>query len=285
MTTIALCIPHTPWMKERRASMARLREQIEAPPEGFVYHDEVGGPQHYRELTDRAPNAEWSVTMWRWMLETGADFCLTLQDDVIAAPCFWPALRAMLPQLPRGHLLGLSGVHPMAREVARRGHRWYRTTSWVIGWAYGMWRPDIEAFLTWRLSEEGEAFTKAISPNGEDAVLNHWVGLSRRDTWHPVPTIVDHDVSLDSNYAQNEGHGHRRPWVTWHEYPDAQLVRPDFWLVNGKAPQHLHTVPQNACWWCGERQPVAGSQKTGAQICGVCLGDSVRAVLGMAVVQ
>lgn len=272
MTTIALAIPHTPWIPERAASMARLRTALSSD-------DPAHAGDHYRELTDRAPNAVWSVDMWRWMLDTGADFCLTLQDDVLAAPCFWPALRAMLEQLPRGHLLGLSGVHPMAAEVARRGHRWYRTTSWVIGWAYGLWRDDLAAFLEWRTSAEGEAYTASIAPNGEDAVLNAWVGRAKRDVWHPVPTIVDHDVSIDSSYS-NDDHGHRRPWVTWHRYDAADLVRPDFWLVNGRLPKHYHTVPQHLCWWCMERPPIRGSQVTGACICALCLtmtlGDCLR---------
>lgn len=324
MTTIALAIPHTPWISERAKSMARLRAQLangspfevvgpSAKPkrdsrartfvphpdevknvrEGFAELDRGEGialtPQevdrwaetdHYREFTDKAPNQVWSVEMWRWMLETGAEFCLTVQDDALAAPCFWPALRAMLTQLPRGHLLGLSGVHPMAAEVARRGHRWYRTTSWIIGWAYGLWREDLEDFLDWRTSDEGEAFTAAIAPNGEDAVLNHWTGtIAKRDVWHPVPTVVDHDVSIDSSY-DNDDHGHRRPWVTWHRYAEADLVRPEFWLVNGREPVHYHTVPQHLCWWCMRNKPVRGSQVTGAAICALCLvqtlGDCMR---------
>ena len=240
--TIALCIPHAPWIKARRVSLARLVAELE--PEA------KGGPENYKLLTDRAPNNVWSVQMWKWMLDTNAEFCLTLQDDAIAAPFFWPALRAMLSHLPKGSALGLSSVHPIAAEVARRGHRWFRTTSWVIGWASGMWREDLEAFYEWRTSEEGDAFA--------------------RDTWHPTPTIVDHDVSVDSSY-DNDVHGHRRPWVTWHRYHEADLTRPDFWIVNGRQPQHFHTVPQNLCWWCMKQPPVRGSEVSGARICAQCL--------------
>lgn len=278
MTTIALCVPHTPWVPERVKSMKRLRDALGGD---FVAAKACGAgfsASNYHELTDRAPNQVWSVAMWKWMLDTGADFCLTLQDDCLVAPHFWPALRAMLTHLPRGHLLGLSGVHPMAAEVARRGHRWYRTTSWVIGWAYGMWREDLEAFLTWRLSAEGEAFTQRIAPNGEDAVINAWVGNAERDTWHPVPTIVDHDTSIDSSYA-NDDHGHRRPWVTWHRYHEADLVRPDFWLVNGSSPKHLHTVEQHRCWYCNKRKAVRASQETGAAICALCLMQTLGSIV------
>lgn len=284
MTSIALCIPTTPWVPARRASMARLRAGI-----GVVQHEDgvVGwdlpadlAPEHYRELTDRAPNDVWSVTMWKWMLETGADFCLTVQDDALTAPppVFWGALRAMLTQIPKRHVLGLSGVHPMAREVARRNHRWYRTTSWVIGWAYGLWREDLEEFLKWRLSPQGDEMQKKIAPNGEDALMNIWVGGTGRDTWHPVPAIVDHDTSVGSSY-DNDDHGHRRPWITWHGYREQDLVRPDWWAVSGRLPTHYNTVAQHVCWWCGKRKPARASEVTGAAICAACIHQTLGSLL------
>ena len=268
MTSIALACPHTPWVEERVSSFDRLKAQLA----------KSGQPDHYLELTDKAPNEVWSVQMWKWMLDTGADFCLSLQDDVLAAPCFWPALRAMITRLPPRAALGLSGVHPMAREQARKGHRWYCTTSWLIGWAWGMWREDLELFYTWRMSQEGERTCQAILPNGEDALMNVWMNKTKRDCWHPVPSIVDHDVSIGSSYA-NDNHGHRRPWITWHGYREVDLVRPDFWAPNGKRPTHYHTVAQNLCWWCNKRQPIKASQVTGAMMCGLCLHETMGSIL------
>lgn len=307
MTSIALAIPHASWIPERSERMVTLRRVLGVRgredtrtdvirPDLPMHIGEVEDRRYgrtsapytnldlgipfdhvttYAEFTDREPNQVWSVKMWRWLLDTGAEFCLTLQDDVIPSPKFWPELRAMLAHLPPGSLLGLSGVHPAAVEVARRGHRWYRTTSWVIGWAYGMWREDLAAFLEWRTSDEGDAYAERIKPNGEDAVINAWVGNAKRDTWHPVPAIVDHDTSVGSSYA-NDDHGHRRPWVTWHTYGHADLTNPDFWIVNGKRPQHLHTVPQHVCWHCGKRKAIRGSQTTGAMICALCAEETVR---------
>lgn len=289
MTSIALCVPTTPWVAARRASMARLRANIgvsvikgtDDEVKGHAWDVPQGsGPQHYMELTDRAPNEVWSVTMWKWMLETGADFCLTLQDDALTAPphVFWPALRAMLTHLPKGAALGLSAVHPIQREVARKNLRWFATQSWIIGWAYGLWREDLEEFLKWRTSEQGEEVQKKIHPNGEDALLNVWMGITQRFCWHPTPTIADHDTSVGSSY-DNDHHGHRRPWVTWHEYPEAQLTRPDWWACNGKLPQHYHTVAQNICWWCGKNPPDRGSEATKATICAQCIMDNVASLL------
>lgn len=277
MKTIALCIPTTPWVPERAVSCERLLEQLHLRADGDRL---TGAPPNVtaRLLTDRATNDVWSVSMWRWMLDTGADFCLTLQDDAIVSPVFFGALDAMLTKLPVGHVLGLSGVHPAAREVARRGHRWYRTTSWVIGWAYGMWREDLEAFFEWRTSAEGKATCKEILPNGEDALLNMWIGGTKRDTWHPVPAIVDHDTSIASSY-DNDDHGHRRPWVTWHTYGEGDLVRPGYWYVNGREPQHFHTVPQHMCWYCGIRKADRGSAVTGVTICRQCLLETLGSLV------
>lgn len=265
---IALAIPHLPGIPKRDASFVRLKDQLR------------NRPTYYRELTDKAPNNVWSVAMWEWMLTTGADFCLTLQDDVMVAPCFWPALRAMVANLPRGEgqWLGLSGVHPVAKEVARRGHHWYRTQSWIIGWAYGMWRDDLAEFFAWRTSEAGEAYAKRILPAGEDAVINFWLPTIRKgSSWHPTPSICDHDVSIDSSY-DNDDHGHRRPWVTWHGYGD-ELTRPDFWLVNGKAPQLYPTVAQHMCWGCGAEPAIYG-YGNGVKMGARCIGQAAGAILG-----
>jgi hypothetical protein len=278
MTSIAFCIPTTPWIKERRAAMARLELMLGLDDYGDS--DRIEFPDHYLKLTDKAPNQVWSVTMWKWMLETRADFCLTLQDDVLVSPDFWRSLRAMLHHLPRGqgrtsragHILGLSGVHPIAAEIARRGHRWYRTTSWVIGWAYGMWREDLAAFYAWRTSPEGELTAARIAPMGEDVLINMWSDRTGRDVWHPVPAICDHDVSLESSY-DNDDHGHRRPWVTWRDraYQGVDLGHHDFWLVNGAEPQHFHTVAQHLCSWCLKNKPTRRSVESRLLICEWCI--------------
>jgi hypothetical protein len=89
--------------------MNRLRDALgvcdmnTAPPELVAY----------TELTDRAPNAVWSESMWTWGVTRNADWFLTLQDDASVAPNFWPILRAILEALPGGaEVLGLQVTHP-----------------------------------------------------------------------------------------------------------------------------------------------------------------------------
>lgn len=266
MTRLALAIPHTPWVPERVASMDRLRSQL-----GTI-------PASYRVLTDRAPNAVWSLQMWDWLAGTRADWCVTLQDDVEVADCFWPALTAMLGVLDGvgARVCGLSSVHPMQVEMARQGQRWYRTRSWLVGWAYAIRRDALEEFLAWRaLNPElvvGDVAT-GQQPLTEDSLLNHWINVSGHDTWHPVPTLVDHDTTIESTYGNNE-HVHRRPWITWRDFTSGSLTTPEFWRPGGP-PESVPLLPcpmPHHCWMCNKRRADVGATN-GVRICRHCVAQ------------
>jgi hypothetical protein len=232
VTTIALGIPHCPWVPAREASMDRLRTELGTGWRGLA--SPAMGCESSREFTDKQANHEWSLSMWSWGLETGCDFFLTLQDDVEVMPGgFWPAFQAMLAVLPKAAALGLSSVHPGARDVERQSHRWYRTRSWLVGWAYGLWREDLIELLKFRESL-GDAVTKIT----EDALVNRFISETGRATWHPVPTIVDHDTTVDSSYG-NDSHLHRRAAVRWEGYKPAELAAPSFWRLQGPEPPPL----------------------------------------------
>ncbi len=226
MKTLALGIPHLP---DRGARDERLHALLGVIDSGAGY------PERLRVFTDREPNAVWSKKMWTWGLETGAEFFLTLQDDSDLMPeGFWPAIHAMLTVLPKGAALGLSAVHPEAIKVRAQGHRWYRTQSWLVGWGYGLWREDLEALLEFReeLGDDAAALN-------EDQLVNVFISATGRSTWHPIPSIVDHDTSLESNYG-NDAHTCRRTVVRWDGYRPGELAAPEFWrLQGGTAPPLL----------------------------------------------
>lgn len=246
MKTIALGIPHLPDGGKRDQALLELERRL------WIYRRDAGdayvwdaeeqakgtGPRGHqvmpRFFTDREPNAVWSKKMWRWGLDSGADFFLTLQDDSDVMPKgFWKALQAMLTVLPKGAALGLSAVHPEAIKVRAQGHRWYRTMSWLVGWGYGLWREDLEALLEFR-EELGE---DAAAMN-EDQLVNAFVSATGRSTWHPVPSIVDHDTTLESNYG-NDAHTCRRTVVRWDAYRPEELAAPAFWRLQGPEPPPL----------------------------------------------
>lgn len=265
---VALAIPHTPWVSERAESMARLRASL-----GASSADNSVGPEFYREFDERAPNSVWSVELWNWLYETGADWCLQLQDDVMGAPYFWSALRAMLGALPaHAEIVGLSNVHPMAPEWARRGHRWMRTNGMLVGWAYAIRREALGVFL-----EERDRIVARVSDECEDVLLGTFAASTGRTVWHPVPTIVDHDTSIPSSYA-NDHHSTRRPQVTWRTFGEGDLTSVDWWQPSGSV-EIVPMPPQRQCWFCLERGVIAQSPKTGAGICGICLGSCFGTLL------
>lgn len=224
-TTIALAIPHCPWIPERVASMARLREQL-----GHVIrHTDAqiasgAQPLHYREFTDREPNRVWSERLWTWLASTDASHVLVLQDDVIVAPNFWPALQAMIEAFPNA-ILGLAAVHPSLPTYAEEGHRWVTTREHIIGWAYAMPRVFLIEFLQWRATALKEGALDALH---EDDLLGCWALVQgsepgERGVYHPIPTIVQHDTTIESSYA-NDDHANRRAPVTWDRaWKDEQL--------------------------------------------------------------
>jgi hypothetical protein len=267
MTTIALAIPTSAgWVPERAESMARLREALYITGNRVAPRDTL---DHYREFTDRAPNAVWCEALWTWLHETGADWCLQLQDDVMVAPCFWPALRAMLSALPpEADIVGLTSTHPMTPDVARRGHRWYRTPGNLVGWAYCIRREALGEFLTARA-----ALPETFRKKNEDEQLAEFAMRTQRGVYHPVPSIVDHDTSIPSSYA-NDKHSHRRPQVTWRTFTEQELTDPTWWKPSGE-PEMLPMPPQFECWWCGKGQAVARSGVSGALICRTCIVETV----------
>lgn len=274
MSTIALAVPHTPWQPARVESTARLRKALDVCDDrGFELALAIEGTI-YREFTDRAPNHVWALGMWKWLLETGADWCLQLQDDVQVAPNFWPALRAMLEALPsEADVIGLTSTHPVAQEIARRNHRWYRTPNNLVGWAYCLRREALAAFLSDR-THAPESFRTM----NEDEQIGRWAELTKRTIWHPVPTLCDHDTSIPSSYS-NDQHSLRRAQVTWRGYAAADLESVEFWRP-GSVVEVFQSPPQRACWFCAERPVLSQSAKTGAAICGVCVGAIIGAFLG-----
>lgn len=221
MVTISLAISHTPWVPERVESMARLRKQLGIAPEDTERPKFQPFANLYLEMTDRAPNAVWSEKMWWWAVDTGADWCLFLQDDVEVAPNFWPALRAMLQALGPASDIGPRPVDVMCLEVAQPaaqalyddGARWLTTSDALIGVGYVIRRKALAEFLEWRASKLKPG---ALDKGGltEDTMLGIWCLVTGRRIWGPLPTIIDHDTTIASTYG-NDQHTNRRPLVRW----------------------------------------------------------------------
>lgn len=213
MTTIALAIPTcADWVPERAASLERLRGELGVNPWGAPITYDAAHVIAYGEFRDRAPNKVWSEQLWQWGYETGADYLLQLQDDVQASPRFWPQLRAMLEAVP-DQVIGLEAAHPRGRQMAKAGVRWYTTADMLIGVGYVLPRAHLRQLLWWRAHQLIAGWSL-----DEDMLIALYCMTGGYRIWHPIPTIIDHDTSLASNYG-HENHVCRRPSVTWKDVP------------------------------------------------------------------
>lgn len=232
---VALGIIHGAHGPGRPEALKRLRSQLEPLPSwvaSFRVHDE-------RERSrDPVSGYGWAPRSWEWAVSTGASFSLILQDDTLASPRFWDVLQAMLQVLPRRAVLGLGTVSPDQVEWRARGKRWLTDGHGILGWGVGMWREeqklvsDVERLLPrdHRSPHGDECRPDATKCDGwhEDVWLTTVFAAHGRPIWHPIPSILDHDLSVPST-NNNERHKTRRPSVLWDDFDLAELSSPDFW--------------------------------------------------------
>jgi hypothetical protein len=243
--SFALAIPHTPWRPERVETFQRLRDALGV-------HDDVALPEHVfeaRAFTERAPNHVWSEAMWKWGTRQGASHFVQLQDDVIPAPDFWSALRAMVEAVP-DEVIGLEVAAPAARALFAEGHHWCTTADGLIGVGYVIPVALLRDFLEWRETRLKSGAVQAVS---EDTLIGLWCITTGRRIWHPIPTVIDHDTSIASTYG-NDHHPHRRPVVTWDVLDKpADLAAVEWWLDTPSQVPHLgrfyDSTPALAAQW------------------------------------
>jgi hypothetical protein len=270
LPSIAVGIPHAAHRPERADSMKRVREAL-----GPLAH-EYGEKHEYREFTEREPHEDWSRRMWRWGAESGCSHFLTLQDDVIIAPFAIRAIQAMCEAKP-DEVLGLAAVHPLGPELARQGNRWYRSKGWLPGWGYVIPTDLLRRFLPW--ADEHLEQLRDGTWGGEDFFFGHWLTEQGRDVHHPIPTVVDHDTSLESTSTQGDHtlHPHRHATVTWRAYSEEDLASPDYWRAHGP---EVPVIGAKMCAGCGA-EPETLRLRSGLTVGVRCASEIGITVLGM----
>jgi hypothetical protein len=288
--TICLAIPHTPWIPERVTTLANLTKTIAAHAP-------------FRLFTEREPNWSWSPKLWKWGVQTGCDYLLQLQDDTIVDPEFWAKLDKLIEAVP-DQIIGLQTAHPVSRYLYQRGDSWCTTSDGLIGVGYLLPRKILMNFLEWRDTLHATA-VKAIT---EDTLIDVYCLVTGRKVWHPIPTIIDHDVSIPSTYG-NDGHALRRPEVStlkgdkassWkldgppahlgHFYGGTTHRLAQQWIegfVQRDEPDDLRAIfgermvqglPVELCALCARFKPhVRGP--TGLMVCASCVGNGCNALL------
>lgn len=269
MTSIALAIPHTPWVPERIESLSRLMTGLDIPQCAMAGWVPPAPLSRVNIFDDRESNRVWSQKLFRWALDTGATHLLQLQDDAIVAPRFWPILRAMIEAQP-DRIIGLEATHPLIPVQHRAGRRWYRD-HWLIGVGYVFPRLLLQEYVDWC-----DVHISRVANTNEDSLISEWSYETVRPIWHPIPTIIDHDVGVPSTYGNDAHHEfsmYRRPLVTWRDVDTPALEDPAYWRVTEDGAPLLPGPGSQGCWYCGIGEGKLTSAKTGARLCKQCLAD------------
>ena len=233
---------------ERRASLDRLRMQL-----GPWTND----ASTYFEVADKCPHPDWSRRLW----ETGRDMTagdptaqfVTIQDDVVVPDNFAAILQAIYSIWP-DRIVSLFNVHPISRELARAGGKMYRSRAFVLGVGYSIPGSLMVEFCEFRKRND-----QAARMRSEDSFVALWAVETGRDIYHPMPSLVEHDLSMPSTWGADQ-HGNRSATVSFRDYSAAELERPDFWVHPG-TPRLItdHLGPR--CWLCVDpAHPEIGEQ-------------------------
>ncbi len=229
----SLAITHTPWVPERVEPMKRLYADLFAEDGDYVV---------YKCFNEKAPYWVWSEKMWDWSASKEVDWCIFLQDDAEVSPNFFKRLESIIADTAC-EVIGLQVAHPIATHYAAEGHMGFTTTDGIVGVGYAIKRRALDHFLVWRAGLAQEAL-EAIT---EDSLVGIWCSITGHKVYHPLPTIVDHDTSVPTTYAElgNATHANRRSLVRWD---------------SGYIPSHM-TVQHVGCFyeatphiakaWCG----------------------------------
>jgi hypothetical protein len=170
----------------RREAAERLLSELTpqchaARIELFVHHD----------YQCRGSLEPWLHTL-RYAVKSDATHVCSLPDDAILVPHFVEVLLRVLEAKPE-HLLCFQSNHRASPDAAKAGARWYTTDE---GWTgFGGTFPIAWAreHLEWR--------EKNIKPGRKvagDEGVNLWAMMTRRITWKSLPSLVSHDLSLES---------------------------------------------------------------------------------------
>lgn len=227
---ISLVVNHTPWIPERVSALEHMRFQLTLGLDGLALGDwdddteryPVIGPwmlndTDYRGTEWQQSKVKWALDQWHRALDTKASHHLFMTDDLYIAPQFWNVLNAMLLAQP-DKAIGLLSNHPQGPELVAKGIHWYRCNSWIVGPAYVLPRALLERFVAWfeKLPDGPHTVEGTKAYRNDDSSLNEWITRhGPGESWHPLPTIVEHRRDLASVVGHGDQFSHER--VSWRE--------------------------------------------------------------------
>lgn len=185
-----IVVTTAPWATERNAMVERLERELDAG------HMATGVPYYMHRGTEQAshvPNYTDAITEGiKRASSFGCTHITLLPDDAILVPHFVEALSRLIEQRPDDHLCLLSN-HPSAKAAFDAGAVGYTTSFGSVLFGGTLRVSEWEDYLRWR-DEVLTAESRLPFDNG----VNLWLALQGRKTFKPLPSLCEHDTSLDS---------------------------------------------------------------------------------------
>jgi hypothetical protein len=211
--TFSLSISHTPWRPDRVVALREMMMVLTPLAHGIPFFlNDVD----YRGKDWQQAKVTWALDQWRWHLSTSATHHVLMTDDLAIAPGFWMALDAMVTACPNG-AIGLLSNHPAGPRLVAEGYRWYRCGCWIVGPAYVVPRETLDGFVKWYEAlpdgPHNQEGTKAY--RNDDSSLNEFLSQTRRNSYHPLPTIVEHRGDLPSTVGHGDKYSRER--LSWRQ--------------------------------------------------------------------
>lgn len=204
--TISVVIAHAAHRPERVETLCRLMKSLwsDGHNDNVIHIDQTRGAPH-----------EWSHAQWTRGATANRDYCVFLNDDMVACDNFWPTLKNVLRARP-SHIINLYCGHHGGLVAYNKGLKWVTTVDGLIGNAYVMPTEIVKDFLAWRLDAVVPTSVELLS---EDQLINLYAMWSGALIWHTVPSLFDHDTSVPSLYGNTQL---RKPSVG--PKPDMHLI-------------------------------------------------------------
>jgi hypothetical protein len=231
-----IVVTTAPWLPERAHLVERLRAELEPQCKALglttIFHEGTDRTSHIPNYTAAIQKG---IDVARL---SGATHITLLPDDAILVPHFVEVLSRLIAHRPDDHMCLLTN-HRHARKAYDEGAGGYYTVGGTVLFGGTMRVPDWESYLAWRRD--------AIKP-GEvvpfDNGVNLWDILHDRQTWKPLPALVEHDTTLESTLGNNwqdstEAGRTVRHSQVW--YPEADLRGRD-WREPPNPDSACHTV-------------------------------------------
>lgn len=187
---ITVSILFAPWVDWRQ-------EQAAANCDRLAVSDAIASVEMQPASTEHENIWRDVKQCWEWGAEQDGTHHLVLQGDVALCEEFGVTLRRALRAVPNRELTLYAGWQSV-RHAWEQGHRWVRFDGCYWGQARCLPTADIPGLLSFN-----ERYVDA-SYEHDDTRYQLWNQLAmRRDTWVPVPQLVEHLGADDSAKGNN----------------------------------------------------------------------------------